>query len=111
MMQSKAIVKDIYSIDEFNPDKINILLYHEPKGIDKIRETGVDLMLAGHTHRGQMWPFNFITSKIYNGYDYGLYQEGEFNLYVSSGAGIWGPTMRTSAHSEIVVFDFKNIEK
>lgn len=106
-MAKKNIVEDLNKIDNFDPQKINILLYHEPRFIEKIKKTGVDLMLAGHTHKGQMWPFNFITESIFKGYDYGFFKEGSFNLNVSSGIGVWGPTMRTSGKNEVVVINFK----
>lgn len=84
-----------------------ILLYHEPVQIKEIAESEmVDLMLAGHTHRGQLWPFNFITHLVFNGYDYGLHKLGNFNLYTSSGTGVWGPIMRLGSNSEIVVIEF-----
>jgi uncharacterized protein len=66
------------------------------------RELGVALQLSGHTHRGQVFPFGFLTERIYNGYDHGLHHEGPFTLYTSSGVGTWGPPMRTSAAPEIV---------
>lgn len=98
----------IESIVGFDSTKTNILLCHEPVAIPQFKEAGVNLMLAGHTHKGQMWPFNFITSVIFKGYDYGFFKEGDFHLYVSSGSGVWGPTMRTSGKTEVVVFNFKS---
>jgi hypothetical protein len=71
------------------------------------RELGVSLQLSGHTHKGQMFPFGFLTHWIYNGYDYGLHREGGFSLYTSSGVGTWGPPMRTGAPPEIVVITLK----
>jgi uncharacterized protein len=66
------------------------------------RELGVALQLSGHTHRGQVFPFGLLTRWIFNGYDYGLHQEGAFTLYTSSGVGTWGPPMRTQTAPEIV---------
>ena len=79
-----------------------IVIDHNPKSI---REYGdeVDLVLSGHTHRGQLFPANLITKLIYTA-DYGHYQQkpGSPNLIVTSGAGIWGPPMRVGTNCEIV---------
>ena len=66
------------------------------------KEAGIDLQLSGHTHKGQLFPFGFLTKKIYNGYDYGLHKDGRFHIYVTSGTGTWGPPMRIGSSSEIV---------
>lgn len=63
----------------------------------------IDLQLSGHTHRGQIFPFNFLTRILYRGYDYGLHRMEDFHLYVSPGVGTWGPPMRTVGPPEIVV--------
>ncbi len=101
---AKKLWENLQAVPDFNPDHPAILLYHEPIDIDRIKDSGIDLMLTGHTHRGQLWPFNFITELVYHGFDYGFYRLGNFSLYVSPGAGTWGPPMRTSARSEITVF-------
>lgn len=67
------------------------------------KEIGVDLQLSGHTHAGQIFPFNWLTKFIYQGYDYGLHREGDFSIYVTSGVGTWGPPLRTGTSPEIVV--------
>jgi predicted MPP superfamily phosphohydrolase len=90
-----------------NPAQPNIVLYHSPVHIDLFRQFGVNLQLAGHTHRGQIWPLNYITNKVYGGYDRGLHVEGDYILYTSVGAGTWGPPMRTGNRPEIVAIDFK----
>lgn len=83
--------------------KPNILLYHTPSDIDKITNNGVNLMLSGHTHKGQFFPFDFITHILFKGYDYGLHKIGDLTVYITNGAGTWGPTMRTGNAPEIVV--------
>lgn len=83
--------------------KPNILLYHSPSHIAEIKARGVNLQLSGHTHKGQLFPFGYITKLIYKGYDYGLYEEGSYTLYTTTGAGTWGPMMRTGNSPEIVV--------
>ena len=62
-------------------------------------------MLSGHTHNGQIFPFNFIV-KIKFQYIYGLFKKINTDLYVSSGSGCWGPRMRLGSDNEIVVLEF-----
>lgn len=83
--------------------KPNILLHHTPVNIDKFKSSGVNLMLSGHTHRGQMFPFQFVTKMLFRGFDYGLRTIGDFTIYTTSGAGTWGPTMRTGNSPEIAL--------
>lgn len=87
--------------------KPNIFLYHTPVNIDKFRESGINLMLSGHTHRGQLFPFQLITKLLFKGFDYGLHTVDKFTIYVTSGAGTWGPAMRTGNRPEIVVISLK----
>ncbi|MCX5783141.1 MAG: metallophosphoesterase, partial [Elusimicrobia bacterium] len=63
-------------------------------------EQGVDLMLSGHTHRGQIFPFNLIV-KLFYPHFYGLYRTKKMLHYVTSGAFYWGPPMRLFLPSEI----------
>lgn len=100
------ITEKIKELENYNPEKTNVLLYHEPVQIDEIKKSGIDLMLSGHTHNGQMIPFSIITGLIFKGFDYGLFKINDFHLYVSSGVGVWGPTMRTSGRNEIVILNF-----
>ncbi|MCX6788318.1 MAG: metallophosphoesterase [Candidatus Jorgensenbacteria bacterium] len=85
----------------------NILLYHAPTSIAEIKARGVNLQLSGHTHKGQLFPFGYITKLIYKGYDYGLFTEGNYSLYTTNGVGTWGPPMRTGNTPEIVVITLK----
>lgn len=125
--ETKDGKKIIEENENFDPEKPNILLYHSPTNIfanennnghgaiyfapdvnfDAAKELGIDLQLSGHTHKGQIFPFNLVTRLIYGKYDYGLHEEDNFSIYTSSGTGVWGPTMRTSSRSEIVVLNLK----
>jgi uncharacterized protein len=67
---------------------------------------GIDLQLSGHTHHGQIFPFNLITRLLYRGNDYGLTRHNGLYLYTSSGVGTWGPPLRTAGKSEIVLIRF-----
>jgi len=97
------------TLQNLDKSKPSIALYHEPKVdlVKKVRDAGVSLMLTGHTHKGQMWPFGLITKAMYNGIDYGQFKKNGFTIYTSSGVGTWGPPMRTGNQSEIVVITFK----
>lgn len=77
-----------------------ILLAHQPRYIDEIKDS-VDLMLSGHTHGGQLFPFRFLV-KLQQPYISGLHQHNkELQIYVNKGTGFWGPPMRLGACSEI----------
>jgi uncharacterized protein len=83
-----------------------ILLDHTPFQLEEAMENGVDLQLSGHTHHGQMFPINLITSKIYE-LSQGYKKKGNTQYYVSSGVGTWGPPVRTGSRSEIVNIKIK----
>lgn len=89
-----------------DPHKPSILLKHTPLNLQVAREQGISLQLSGHTHQGQVFLFRLITSKVYQGYDYGLKWFGDLLVYTSSGAGTWGPPMRIDTKPEIVVITF-----
>ena len=93
------IIPQIPGWDQFVP---SVLLIHEPLQIEFAKKLGISLQLSGHTHRGQLFPFGFITSLIFRGYDHGFQREGSYAIYTSSGLGGWGPPMRTENRSEIV---------
>lgn len=78
-----------------------ILLSHSPLRIDDAANDGVSLMLCGHTHGGQIWPFNYVVQTMYP-YMAGRYRIRQMTLIVSRGAGTWGPRMRLWQRGEIV---------
>ena len=85
-----------------DPNHYIILLDHQPYHLEEAEQSGVDLQLSGHTHRGQVWPLNWVTKKMYE-CDYGSYQRGKTNYYVSSGIGLWGGKFRIGTSSEYAV--------
>ncbi len=93
----------IASVPGFNPGLPSILLYHSPSQIAAAEAAGINLQLSGHVHQGQILPLQFITRLIFGRYYHGLQTLGDYNLYTTSGVGVWGPTMRTGNHPEIVV--------
>lgn len=88
-------------------ENASILLTHAPDSLAVAEEEGISLQLSGHTHRGQFFPFTWITRRIYGPYVYGLKRLGNMQVYTSSGAGTWGPPMRVGTSPEIVLIHFE----
>ncbi len=99
-------LKKVLSQLNIDKSKPSILLYHVPTEIEAANEAGIDLQLSGHTHKGQMFPFNFLGRLLFP-YFNGLYNYNGTQLYVSPGTGTWGPPMRSSSRSEITVINLK----
>jgi predicted MPP superfamily phosphohydrolase len=83
-------------------DNYLILLDHQPYHLEEAEQNGIDLQLSGHTHRGQVWPLNWVTKRMYE-CDYGQYRRGNTDYYVSSGIGLWGGKFRIGTDSEYAV--------
>ena len=81
-----------------------ILMYHRPDGAEDAARHGVDLMLCGHTHNGQIVPFDRIVKRYFPRIA-GRFDVDGMVLYVSPGTGTWGPTMRLGSSNEITVFE------
>jgi predicted MPP superfamily phosphohydrolase len=81
----------------------SVLLAHRPVNLAVAEEAGVSLQLSGHTHHGQMWPWNMLVRRIYGPFAYGLHRLKTMWVYTSSGAGTWGPPLRVGTKSEIVL--------
>ncbi len=79
-----------------------VVLDHTPLDLDEAADTGVSLQFSGHTHNGQLFPFNLITRKIYE-QSWGMLRKKKTIFYVSCGVGTWGPPFRTSSVPEIVL--------
>lgn len=97
-------------------DKLNlpknspkILLYHSPVHLDQASNVWIDLQLSGHTHKWQMFPFNFITQIVYAGHDYWLTNYWVLQIYTSNGVWTWWPTLRTFNRWEIVSIILKKL--
>jgi len=98
-MKRKEITETLASLDT---DRPVVVMDHTPSGLEQYGEN-VDLVLSGHTHKGQIFPGNLITNAIFT-VDYGHYQKDASSphVIVSSGAGTWGMPMRVGSHNEIV---------
>lgn len=78
-----------------------ILLDHQPYAFDKAMEAGADLLLCGHTHRGQFAPNHLITKRLFE-LDWGHMLKEKMHVIVSSGFGSWGPPIRIASRSEVI---------
>ncbi|WP_233491267.1 metallophosphoesterase [Blastococcus sp. TBT05-19] len=83
-----------------------VLLAHQPVMVDQAAQAGVDLQLSGHTHGGQLWPFDYAIRLDQPAVE-GLSRHGDTQLYVSAGAGYWGPPMRIGARPEVTVVELR----
>lgn len=93
-------------LDQFKSGNFNIYLKHRPE-LEEGEAAHFDLMLSGHTHGGQIFPFTVLV-KLSNRYLAGLYElEGGSRLYVSRGTGSWGPPVRFGATPEITLIELK----
>jgi predicted MPP superfamily phosphohydrolase len=88
-------------------DQPSVLIVHAPDQLAVAERAGISLQLSGHTHRGQFFPWTWLTKRIYKQFVYGLQKFGDMFVYTSSGAGTWGPPMRVCSHPEIVLIQFE----
>jgi predicted MPP superfamily phosphohydrolase len=79
-----------------------VLLAHQPVQVHEAAKRGVDLQLSGHTHGGQLYPFDYLI-RLDQPVVSGLHRFGDTQLYVTNGAGFWGPPVRVGAPPQIVV--------
>ncbi|MBB2946318.1 hypothetical protein FB565_006086 [Actinoplanes lutulentus] len=86
-----------------------VLLAHQPVVIDEAVAHGVDLQLSGHTHGGQLWPGPLLAG-LANPTVAGLERYDDTQLYVSRGAGVWGPPVRVGAPSDITVVELASLQ-
>jgi len=86
-----------------NSDYKSILLAHQPKYIEELGNYSPELILSGHTHGGQIWPFEYLV-RLQQPYVKGLHKlPNGGHIYVNSGIGFWGPPMRLASQAEIAL--------
>lgn len=96
-------------LNEIDTDVFVLTLDHQPNEYDENSEAGTDLILSGHTHAGQLWPFNYFMDIIkFNDANYGLYTYGDMSAIVTSGFAGWGFKVKTAAPAEYVIIDIIN---
>ena len=88
--------------------KVIVVADHQPNDYEALRNAGCDLVVSGHTHGGQIFPFGFF-GELFNANDmtYGYKKQGNLNEIVTSGIAGWGFDMRTERHSEYVIIHIK----
>lgn len=92
------------ALKDRDTSRTSVLLAHQPVFVDEAVRHGVDLQLSGHTHGGQLWPMNYV-AELANPTVAGLERYGDTQLYVSRGAGAWGPPTRVGAPSDVTVVE------
>jgi predicted MPP superfamily phosphohydrolase len=85
------------------PDGLRILLAHNPKLAAAAAPLGFDLMLSGHTHAGQFYPWNIAVRLVHAPHVVGLSREGRMWVYVNPGTGSWGPPIRLGTKPELTL--------
>lgn len=100
-------IPDISLATEEIPEDANtLLLAHQPRFLNELGTFAPSLMLSGHTHGGQIWPFGYLV-RLTQPYLKGLHSIGDKrHIYVNSGIGFWGPKMRLGSRSEITCIDW-----
>jgi predicted MPP superfamily phosphohydrolase len=91
-------------LEGIDKEKPIIMLDHQPTELTEAEEGGVDIILSGHTHLGQIFPGNLIVRKIYEN-PYGYLKKGDMASIVTSGASTWGPPLRIGTDNEVVRID------
>ncbi|MGW4816500.1 metallophosphoesterase [Kitasatospora cineracea] len=89
--------------------RASVLMAHQPVTVHDSVRHGVDLQLSGHTHGGQLWPGNYL-AELANPTVAGLERYGDTQLYVTRGAGAWGPPVRVGAPSDITVVTLASLQ-
>ena len=107
-LHMKAALSSMRSADPHSGDaRAGILLNHAPTRLPIVEQAGFSLQLSGHTHGGQIFPFTWITRRVYGRFTRGLHSFGSLEVYTSTGAGTWGPPMRVGTRPEIVLIEFE----
>ena len=91
------------------PDGFRVLLAHQPVQAFSAQGLGVGLQLSGHTHGGQIWPFHHLV-RLAQPVVSGLGRVGDVPVFVSNGAGYWGPPMRLFAPNEVPIVVLRTLE-
>ena len=99
-----GILKDV------NRNHPVIIIDHTPLGLNEIVNENIELQLSGHTHHGQIFPLNLITSNIVYEVSWGYLRKGYTQFYVTCGVGTWGPPVRLGSDSEIVSMKIKFVK-
>ncbi|WHT40010.1 metallophosphoesterase [Myroides sp. mNGS23_01] len=102
--------KSLVELVQPDPTKIQFVLDHQPYALEAAEAQQVDFQFSGHTHRGQVWPFSWVTDYLFE-QSHGYVKKGNTQYYISSGLGIWGGRYRIGTQSEYVVVTLKTKDK
>jgi len=101
VQEQRLSLGGILSKSGMRPDLPLVVLDHQPLRLEEAEQAGAALQISGHTHDGQMFPFDLINGLIYE-LNWGSLKKGGTRYYVTSGAGTWGPPVRIGSRAEIV---------
>ncbi|WP_027091443.1 metallophosphoesterase [Cohnella thermotolerans] len=88
-------------VASFDPERPIVVMDHQPYQYDLAADAGVDILVSGHTHRGQFAPNHWVTARLFE-LDWGYLRKRQMHAFVSSGFGTWGPPIRLASRSEII---------
>lgn len=97
----------VKALEGRDPERELVLLAHQPRIMKEAIQHNVGLVLSGHTHGGQIWPFSYLVY-LQQPYVKGLITEGDTRLYLSSGTGFWGPPMRLGTTAEMALLTLRS---
>lgn len=102
IVEQIGVLQDGNAVQDNTHNKVLVMLDHQPVEYDIAEQAGIDLLVSGHTHYGQIAPAHFITGLIYEN-DYGYLRKENLHTVVTSGYGFWGPPIRIGSRSEVVL--------
>ena len=101
--ERKSLTELMQQVDQTRPV---IVMDHQPYGLAEADSAGVDIQISGHTHRGQVWPLNYITDLIFE-QSHGYRKWTHAHVWVSCGLSLWGPPFRIGTHSDMLVMKIR----
>ncbi|MGQ7845245.1 metallophosphoesterase [Granulosicoccus sp. 3-233] len=106
VQQAQEALNALCGSSESTDTAFRILLYHQPDLWSAAIQHGIDLMLSGHTHKGQIWPFGWLV-RIRYAHVAGHFRKALSHLFVSQGTGTWGPILRFGTRCEMTVIELR----
>jgi uncharacterized protein len=100
--QYRALLQSL----EIDRSRASVLLLHAPVRLPISEEQGISLQLSGHTHGGQFFPWTLVARRVWKQFNHGLQRLGHLQVYITYGAGTWGPPFRVATRPEIVLITF-----
>ena len=101
-MSDSETIEDVLNKLDIKESSPTIILHHRPDGVKYMENKGTNLLLAGHTHAGQIFPFTFV-AKLMFGYNRGLYKYKTMDIYVSEGIGTIFVPVRLGTSNEMTL--------